>query len=107
MNDKGIATCLDAKTGTQHWQERIGGTFYASPLSADGRIYLASDDGTTTVLAPSKEFQKLATNKLDGRIMASPAAVGRAIYVRTDRFLYRIEQHQAARPTTSDFGGSR
>ena len=45
VNDGGIASCLDAKTGETIWQERIGGNFSASPLFADGRIYLLDEDG--------------------------------------------------------------
>src|SRR4029077_199591 len=39
VSDRGVATCVDAKTGTEHWQERVGGNYSASPLLADGRIY--------------------------------------------------------------------
>jgi len=92
ISDKGIATCLDATTGKQHWQQRIGGSFLASPVSAEGRIYLLDEDATVTVIAAGKEFKKLATNKLDGRTVASPAIVDSAIFLRTDGFLYRIER---------------
>jgi len=92
VSDGGMATCLDAHTGKVHWKERLGGTFYASPLYADRRIYFASQEGVTTVIEPGKVFRKLATNKLPDRIMASPAAVDRALYIRTEHFLYRIEK---------------
>jgi outer membrane protein assembly factor BamB len=66
VNDLGIATCLDARTGTTHWRERLGGNYSASPIFADGRIYFLSEEGVATVLAPGTQFQKLATNTLDG-----------------------------------------
>jgi outer membrane protein assembly factor BamB len=91
VSDTGIATCLDAVTGEQHWQERIGGSFSASPTFADGRIYLLDEEGTTTVLAPGRTFEVLATNKLDGRTLATPAIVDETIFLRTDTHLYRIE----------------
>lgn len=91
VSDNGIATCLDAVTGEQHWQERIGGNFSASPTFADGRIYLLDEDGTTTVIAPGKTFEILATNQLDGRTLATPAMVDETIFLRTDTHLYRIE----------------
>ena len=97
VSDKGVGSCLDARTGKLHWQQRLGGNFSSSPIFADGRIYLANEQGTTIVLAPGTRFQKLATNKLDGRILASPAVSGKAIYLRTEHHLYRIER-KPARP---------
>lgn len=92
FSDKGIGTCLDAKTGTLHWRERLGAGGYSSPLSADGKIYFCNADGQTVVIRAGKEFAKLATNQLEGRIESSLAAVASAIYLRTDAALYRIER---------------
>jgi outer membrane protein assembly factor BamB len=92
VTDNGIGTCLDARTGATHWRERLGGTFSASPVYADGRIYFLNEDGQTTVVAPSKQFQKLATNQLDGRTLASIAVSGGALFIRTDKNLYRLEK---------------
>jgi outer membrane protein assembly factor BamB len=92
MNDNGIGVCVDAKTGTQVWQHRFGGQFSASPLFADGRIYCCDQDGKTYVLAPGRELKILATNQLDEGCMATPCAVGSALYVRTTTHLYRIEK---------------
>ena len=92
VTDKGVASCFDARTGKLHWRERLGGGFYASPIFADDRLYFCGDDGVTTVIAPGPEFRKLATNSLEKRIMASPAAVGRELYLRTESHLYRLEQ---------------
>lgn len=91
VSDKGVATCLDSATGAEVWQERLGGDFSASPIYADGRIYLFSEEGEGLVLEAGEEFKELARNQLPGRIMASPAALGCAIYVRTDSHLYRLE----------------
>ncbi|NDC63649.1 MAG: hypothetical protein EBZ59_06605 [Planctomycetia bacterium] len=92
VSDKGIATCLDAQTGATVWTERLGGNFTSSPLLADGRIYVGNRDGKTFVIRPGRGFLMEATNELDGQIMATPAAVDRAIYVRTDKAIYRIEK---------------
>jgi outer membrane protein assembly factor BamB len=91
VNDGGIATCLEAKTGTQVWQSRIGGTFSASPLHAAGRIYLFDEDGKTTVIEAGRAFKVLAENRLDNGFMASPAVLGDALILRTTMDLYRIE----------------
>jgi len=92
VSDKGIASCFDALSGKLHWRERLGGEFYASPVSADGRIYFFDDSGTTTVIKPGPQFEVLSINKLEEKTMASPAIVDRAIYVRTAGNLYRLEK---------------
>jgi outer membrane protein assembly factor BamB len=89
--DGGVATCWDADSGKLHWRQRLGGTFSASPIAVDGRIYCCAEDGRTIVFAPAKRYEELAINKLDGRFLASPAVSGRALYLRTDTHLYRIE----------------
>jgi outer membrane protein assembly factor BamB len=94
VSDQGIATCLDAKTGTEHWRERLGGKFSASPVYAAGRIYFLNEEGGATVIAAEPSFQQLATNQLDGRTLASIAISGSAIYLRTDTHLYRIESFE-------------
>ncbi len=91
VNDGGIGSCLDAATGDQIWQERLGGQYAASPVYADGRIYFFNQTGTSTVINPSKRFEVLSTNKLDGGFMASPAVTGKAFILRTKTHLYRIE----------------
>lgn len=90
MEDGGIASCLDSATGAVHWSERTGGNFSASPLLADGRIYLCSQEGKTTVIAPGKTWQVLAENQLDGQLMASPVALDGTLLIRSDKALYRI-----------------
>lgn len=90
VNDLGIVSCLDAVTGTVHWQQRIGGNHSASPVFAAGRIYFLSEEGVTTVIAPGKTFQKLATNELDGSALASMAVFSSSILVRTQSHLYRL-----------------
>ncbi len=92
ISDTGIVSCFEAKTGTQVWQQRIGGEYSASPVYADGKIYLLSEDGKTTVLKPGRTFEKLAENKLEEGFLASPAIVGKALFLRTKTHLYRIEK---------------
>jgi outer membrane protein assembly factor BamB len=91
VSDNGILTCLDGKTGAERWSERIGGAFSASPLYAGGRVYLLDEAGTTTVFTPGDKFELVATNKLGERALASFAVDGQALFVRTEKALYRIE----------------
>jgi len=93
VSDNGIASCLDAKTGKLHWQQRLGGSHSASPIHADGRIYFLNEEGETTVIAPGKEFRKLAANPLNDTTYASIAVSGGSFYIRTASKLYRIGGH--------------
>ena len=92
ISDKGIGMCLNVETGEEVWKERVGGAFSASPVYADGRMYFFDQAGKTTVLAPGDEYKLLSENELDGGFMASPAIAGKAIFLRTEAYLYRIEK---------------
>ncbi len=92
----GMLTCLDAKTGQENYRERLGGEHNASLLHADGRIYIPSRTGVTAVIEPGKVFKLIAKNELPGQIMASQAVADRAMFLRTDAALYRIEEKAPA-----------
>ncbi|MFM2097245.1 MAG: hypothetical protein RIS70_4369 [Planctomycetota bacterium] len=91
VSDNGIASCVDAKTGEVHWQERLGGNFSASPLLAEDRIYFQNETGVGTVVRASKKFEKLATNDLKDRTLASYGVVDQSLLIRTASHLYRIQ----------------
>jgi outer membrane protein assembly factor BamB len=91
VNEGGIASCFQTADGAEVWRERIGGDYSASVLYGDGRIYCFSREGKITVLKAGRTFEPLATNQLDNGFMASPAATGRALYLRTKTDLYRVE----------------
>jgi len=82
--DVGVLSAIDAKTGQRVWQERTGGVFTASPVAADGKIYLLSEDGQTIVLAAGQQPRVLARNRLNARQLASPAVAGGRLFIRTD-----------------------
>jgi outer membrane protein assembly factor BamB len=91
VSDNGIATCLEAKTGKRKWEERVDGQFSASPIFVDGKIIVPNEQGKTHVFAADTEkFVGLSVNKLDAGCMASPAAVGDTLYLRTKTHLYAI-----------------
>ncbi len=91
VSDGGIFSCVDARTGAEHYRERLNGKFTSSPMLADGRIYVCSREGVISVLKPGPKFELLAQNKLDGGIYGSPAAIDGALFIRTDKALYRIQ----------------
>jgi outer membrane protein assembly factor BamB len=89
----GVVTCLDAKTGAEVFQQRTGAPAHtASPLYADGVVYFFSEDGAAQVVAPGREYRELGRGQLgEGGVMATPAIAGRALFVRTESHLYRIQ----------------
>jgi outer membrane protein assembly factor BamB len=91
VDDGGVASCLEAKTGKEVWKERLGGNYSASPIYAGGRIYFGDQDGKSTVIKAGREYQVLGVNRLDDGFMASPAVSDNALYLRTKSALYRIE----------------
>jgi outer membrane protein assembly factor BamB len=87
----GIVTALDAETGEVKKEARLplaGGEYFASPVAADGKIFLASHEGKVSVLKASREWEVLATNDLHEPIAASPALADNAVFVRTQSRLY-------------------
>lgn len=96
-NNRAFLTALDAATGNPHYaKERLSELrgFYASPVAAAGRIYLAGRDGKTAVLRAGPKLEVLAVNVLDDEFDASPAIVGKEIFLRGTKSLYCI----ASRP---------
>jgi len=91
VSDRGVATCLDARTGKERWRHRVGGNYSASPLYADGKIFLASEEGVITVIEPAAAYREVAKSDLAARIMASPIAIGDELIIRTadDLRLYK------------------
>ena len=91
INDTGVLTTLDAKTGEVFKQARLRGTsdrYFASPVAADGKIFFAGNSGVVSVLKAGGDQELLAANKLDEDIFATPAIEDGRIYVRTVSFLY-------------------
>jgi outer membrane protein assembly factor BamB len=91
VNDSGIVSALEAKTGQSVWRSRLKGTYSASPVSAAGRIYFFSEEGRASVIEAGRQFKLLAENDLADGFMASPAIDGDALVLRTRTHLYRIE----------------
>jgi outer membrane protein assembly factor BamB len=91
INDGGIVTCLEARTGREVWKERLEGSFSASPVLAGGRVYVFSEEGKATVIEAGRAFRVLAENQLGDGFMASPAIDGDALILRSRTHLYRIE----------------
>jgi hypothetical protein len=91
VNDRGLLTCLDAETGATVYQKRLEGQFSASPIAADGKIYLTNESGDTFVVRDGRDFEILAVNPLGEGVLASMAVLGGRIYIRGERHLFAIE----------------
>jgi outer membrane protein assembly factor BamB len=84
----GIMVCYDAKTGDQHWKQRLGGSYLASLVAGDGKIYACSDEGDVVVVAARAEFQELSRTSLGEEIHATPAIAQGNVLIRTKNHLY-------------------
>jgi outer membrane protein assembly factor BamB len=84
--DVGVVTCIEAKTGERVWQERLEGVFTASPVAADGKIYLVSESGETIVLRPGRKADVIgATRSTAGCSRRPRSLAGDCSYARTRR----------------------
>jgi outer membrane protein assembly factor BamB len=94
VSDTGVLSLADATSGQLVWQQRLGGNYSASPVFVDGRIYFQSEEGITTVIAPGREFQRLAINRVEGATLASMAVSSGSFFIRSDTHLYRIAERK-------------
>jgi len=93
LNDNGIITRLDAKTGEQTFKTRVkssGADFTTSPWAYNGKVFCLSEQGDTYVLEAGKEYKLSHVNSLGDLAMASPAIVGDRLIIRTEKHLYSI-----------------
>jgi outer membrane protein assembly factor BamB len=90
ITDGGVATCYQPKTGDIVWQERVGGNFSASPVSAEGRIYFLSEAGETTVIETADQFKVVAKNPIGEKCQASMAVSGGRMFIRGEKNLICI-----------------
>ncbi len=95
VEDRGKIMCLNAKTGEAIWgpESTADGIVSASPILADGKIYITNEQGVTSVVAAGSEFKLLATNELDGTYtLSSPVVSGSQLFIRTSTHLYCVEK---------------
>jgi len=93
LANNGVFDAYDLKTGEEIYRQRlatIGDGYSASPVAADGKIYLSNEDGDMTVVSAGREFRAVATNSMGELLMATPALSGGVMYVRTQHTLFAI-----------------
>jgi len=93
LANQGILDCYELRSGKELYRQRIahqGGGFSASPVAADGRIYLPSEDGDILVVKAGKDFELLSTNPMGERLMATPALSDGRMFVRAEHSIFAI-----------------
>ena len=85
-----ILYCIQASSGEIVWRQRLRGAYSASPVFADGRIYILSEEGDTIVLRPGAQYNEVARNSIGERCLASMAVSQGQFYIRTSKHLYSI-----------------
>ena len=90
----GVVSCIDAKTGSEIWEDRLQGQHLPSPILAGDRLYFSNDRGEVNVVRAANKFEVIATNKFSGgaddKITSSPAVAEGAIFIRTKTHLFKI-----------------
>ena len=90
VTSSGVVLCADAATGKIDWDFRVKGKFSASPVAADGKLYLFSEEGNLLTVKLGAEPELVAESKTDGRGQATPSISGGAVFLRTDKTLYCV-----------------
>jgi outer membrane protein assembly factor BamB len=95
LSNQGILDCYDLKSGAEIYREHLphkGGGFSASPVAADGKIYLSSEDGDIFVVRAGEKFALLATNPMNDLLMATPAISAGTMFIRTQHQVFAISR---------------
>jgi len=99
LADNGVLSAYEAKTGERIYQERLPSSFSASPVAADGRLYLASEDGDIFVVKAGRQYELLAKNTMDQPLMATPAMSQGMLIVRGENTIHAIGERMSATNT--------
>lgn len=94
VKNGGLVACYDAKTGKQHYYDRLGagGLYYASPVAADGKIYFASLKGVVSIIKAGDAMEVISRTNLGEEIAGTPALAGGMVFVRTRKHLYAFAE---------------
>jgi outer membrane protein assembly factor BamB len=95
LNNDGVFDAYDVTTGKEVYRQRldpVGSGFSASPVAADGRLYLSNEDGDMLVIAAGRQFRLISTNRIGELLMATPALSDGVMYVRSSSSLFAIGQ---------------
>ncbi len=91
VSDGGVASCVNAKSGSVHWSERLGGSCSASPILAGEKLFVINESGVIYILKTSKQFNLLSKSSIEERTLASPAVADDALFIRSEKNLYKFQ----------------
>jgi outer membrane protein assembly factor BamB len=97
LANNGVFDAYNLKTGDEIYRQRlpeVGSGYSASPVAADGKIYLSNEDGEMLVVVAGPTFKHIATNSIGEPLMATPALSEGVMYIRSARTLFAIGSHQ-------------
>ena len=93
LHNRGLFDCYDLKSGEEIYRQALqhaGSGFSASPVAADGKIYLPSEDGDIFVVKAGREFELITKNSMRELLMATPALSAGTLYIRTQHHVFAI-----------------
>jgi len=100
LADSGVLSAYDAKTGETIYQQRLPTSFSASPIAADGKLYLSSEDGDVFVVKAGRQYQLLSRNTMGQAVMATPALSPGMLIVRAGDAIYALGERKTGRNET-------
>ena len=86
----GYLNCLDARTGKKHWEQDLKTPTWSSPLVADGKVYMGTEEGSMFVFAHGKELKKPTKIDMDQALLSPPTAINGVLYVSNGNYLFAI-----------------
>jgi outer membrane protein assembly factor BamB len=99
LADNGVLSAYDAKTGETIYQQRLPTSFSASPVAADGKLYLSSEDGDVFVVKAGRQYELLSRNVMGQPLMATPALADRMLIVRAENTIYALGERKTTKST--------
>jgi len=95
--DNGVLSAYDAKSGELIYQQRLPSSFSASPVAADGKLYLSSEDGDVFVVKAGRQYELLSRNTMGQPLMATPAISDGLLIVRGQNAIYALGERKTAK----------
>ena len=97
LDNNGVFDAYHLRSGKELYRQRlprVGSGFSASPVAADGKIYLSSEDGEMLVIGAGEKFRHVSTNSMHEPLMATPALSSGVMYVRSSKSLFAVGSKQ-------------
>jgi outer membrane protein assembly factor BamB len=94
LADNGVLSAYDAKTGENIYQQRLPTSFSASPVAADGKLYLSSEDGDVFVVKAGRQYELISRNTMGQALMATPALAPGMLIVRAEGAIYALGERK-------------